>query len=416
MSRRVAIVFPFPLESFHLGKDLFLIPEGCAGWASRSSCTAPRPDRDVDWPLPVHTAGRIGPPACRAVRRPRPVGRDRVLVPPLPATAGGRARRRAHRRGQGRHDRADRRAGAPTGDTHPCPVRSADACRTRSLARPLAGPDRAARRARRPRATGGAPACGRRRSSRPTRPATRSGRPWRVPGADHLAERLHVVGNPVGDVYTRAAVPAEREKLVVAVGRWDLAAKDAPLLAKALDRFLAERPDHRVVLVGHGGEGRFGAGVERVGHVSQNELALLLGRARIVVTSSRWESYSLSSHEGLAMGCTVVGPALQPLRDIVAAGDVRHDRDPPRRGRAGGRAQPRGSRLGGRSPRPARHRRVLAAATRDPSGRPPLRRPAGIEAATVSAMTLTARHDRAQRRCTAGGGRSAGGGCSAGAR
>ena len=140
-------------------------------------------------------------------------------------------------------------------------------------------------------------------------------------GADHLAERLHVIGNPVGDVYTRAAVPAEREKLVVAVGRWDLAAKDAPLLAKALDRFLAERPDHRVVLVGHGGEGRFGAGVERVGHVSQNELALLLGRARIVVTSSRWESYSLSSHEGLAMGCTVVGPALQPLRDIVAAGD-----------------------------------------------------------------------------------------------
>jgi glycosyltransferase involved in cell wall biosynthesis len=132
---------------------------------------------------------------------------------------------------------------------------------------------------------------------------------------------VHVVGNPVAEVYTQADLPAGREKLVVAVGRWDLAAKDAPLLAKALDRFLAERPDHRAVIVGSGGEGRFGATVERVGHLSQTELAPLLARARIVVTSSRWESYSLSSHEGLAMGCTVVGPVLQPLRDIVAAGD-----------------------------------------------------------------------------------------------
>jgi glycosyltransferase involved in cell wall biosynthesis len=139
-------------------------------------------------------------------------------------------------------------------------------------------------------------------------------------GAEALAERLRVIPNPVAQAFSALPVPATREPLVVAVGRWDLAAKDAPLLSRALDRFLAGRPDYRAVIVGAGGDGVFGAHVERTGRLAQEEIVALLGRARIVVTSSRWESFSLSSHEGLAMGCTVAGPALQPLRDIVAAG------------------------------------------------------------------------------------------------
>ena len=174
-------------------------------------------------------------------------GRDRVLVPALPATAGGRARRRAHRRGQGRHDRADRRAGAPAGDAHPraASISRRSAGRAVSLAHwlarigPLAGRDarelhavlrladatvvetQAARDA-----VGTALGPCRRR---PPRGAAARGR---QPGR----RRLHA-----------RRCPGEREQLVVAVGRWDLAAKDAPLLAKALDRFLAERPDHRAV-------------------------------------------------------------------------------------------------------------------------------------------------------------------------
>lgn len=320
MSRRVAIVFPFPLESFHLGKDLFLIPEGLGRLGFEVELHCPSADRDVDWPLPVHTAGPAGLQQSEQysgrglsgavvfsfLHYPRLLAavRDAGLTVVAKGDTTGQTVARAHPQATLTHALFDQ----PT-----------LAGRAVSLAHwlvrfgPLAGRD--ARELQAVLRLADATVV----ETQAARDAV--GTALARAGADHLAERLHVVGNPVGDVYTRAAVPAEREKLVVAVGRWDLAAKDAPLLAKALDRFLAERPDHRVVLVGHGGEGRFGAAVERVGHVSQNELALLFGRARIVVTSSRWESYSLSSHEGLAMGCTVVGPALQPLRDIVAAGD-----------------------------------------------------------------------------------------------
>jgi glycosyltransferase involved in cell wall biosynthesis len=74
------------------------------------------------------------------------------------------------------------------------------------------------------------------------------------------------------------------------------------------------------VIVGSGGDSTFGAHVERAGRLPPDELVALLGRARVIVSSSRWESFSLSSHEALAMGCTVAGPALAPLRDAVAAG------------------------------------------------------------------------------------------------
>jgi glycosyltransferase involved in cell wall biosynthesis len=320
MSRRVAIVFPFRLESFHLGKDLFLIPEGLRRLGFEVELHCPAADRDVVWPLPVHTAGpsRLqqaehysgrglsGAIVFSFLHYPRLLAavRDAGLTLVAKGDTTGQTVARAHPRATLTHALFDQ----PT-----------LAGRAVSLAGwlvrigPLAGRD--ARELQWVLRLADATVV----ETRAARDAVAAA--LARAGADHLAARLHVVGNPVADVYTRASVPAEREKLVVAVGRWDLAAKDAPLLAKALDRFLAERPDHRVVIVGHGREGGFGAAVERVAHLSQKELGLLFARARIVVTSSRWESYSLTSHEGLAMGCTVVGPVLQPLRDIVAAGD-----------------------------------------------------------------------------------------------
>ena len=138
--------------------------------------------------------------------------------------------------------------------------------------------------------------------------------------AIHLGERLHVIPNPVAEAFVEGAVVPGRDKLVLAVGRWDLAAKDARLMDLALARFLRRRPDYRAVVIGGGAEGRFRAQVERAGHMSHQDIRTLMGRARMVVTSSHWESFSLASHEGLAMGCSVVGPRLQPLRDIVASG------------------------------------------------------------------------------------------------
>jgi glycosyltransferase involved in cell wall biosynthesis len=320
MSRRIAVVFPFPLEASHLGKDLFLIPEGLDRLGFEVELHCPEADRDVAWPLPVHIAGRArlqqpdqyagrglsGAVVFSFLHYPRLLAavRDAGLTVVAKGDTTGQTVARAHPQATLTHALFDQ----PT-----LAGRAVSLAQWLARIGPLAGRD--ARELQQVLRLADATVV----ETHGARDAV--GVALARAGASHLAERVHVVGNPVAEAYTQAYVPAEREKLVVAVGRWDLAAKDAPLLAKALDRFLAERPDHRVVIVGSGNEGRFGAAVERAGQLSQEELASLFARARIVVTSSRWESYSLSSHEGLAMGCTVVGPILQPLRDIVAAGD-----------------------------------------------------------------------------------------------
>jgi glycosyltransferase involved in cell wall biosynthesis len=319
MNRRVAVVFPFPLEASHLGKDLFLIPEGLRRLGFEVELHCPEAERDVAWPLPVHTAGpsRLQRPEQYAgrglsgavvfsfLRYPQLLAavRDAGLTVVAKGDTTGQTVARAHPRATLTHARFDQ----PT-----LPRRAVSLAQWLARIGPLAGRD--ARLLQRALRLADATVV----ETQAARDAVEAA--LARAGAGRLAARLHVIGNPVAAAYTRASVSSERERLVVAVGRWDLAAKDAPLLARALDRFLAERPDHRVVIVGRGGKGRFGAAVEQVGYLAQEDLVRLLARARIVVTSSHWESYSLSSHEGLAMGCTVVGPVLQPLRDIVSAG------------------------------------------------------------------------------------------------
>jgi glycosyltransferase involved in cell wall biosynthesis len=319
MSRRVAVVFPFPLEAGHLGKDLFLIPQGLRGLGFDVELHCPAAQPGVAWPLPVHEAGTDGleRPEQYAGRGltgaivfsylhfPRLLAAVRAAGPKVVAKADttGQVVARAHPRAtliHALHNQPTRaqRAWAVLGWlAHFGPLAGRDA---RQLQRALRIADTTVVE------TGAA------------RDAVRAA--LARSGAPELGARLRVITNPVAEAFTRAPIAAEREPLVVAVGRWDLAAKDAPLLSRALDRFLARRPDHRAIVVGDGGVTAFGPRVERAGRLAQEAIVPLLGRARIVVTSSRWESFSLSSHEGLAMGCTVVGPQLQPLRDAVGAG------------------------------------------------------------------------------------------------
>jgi glycosyltransferase involved in cell wall biosynthesis len=319
MSERVAIVFPFPLLPTHRGKDLFLIPEGLRRLGYEVELHCPDAHPGVDWPLPVRVAGAkglehsaqyAGRDLSAAIvfsflRFPRllAAARDAGLGVVAKGDTTGQSVARAHPRATLVHALYNQ----PT-----IPLRAVAVAQWLARVGPLAGRD--ARELRRVLDI-----------ARVTVVETEAARnavyaTLARSGFAGLGERLRVITNPVADPFTHAAVPSMREKLIVAVGRWDLAAKDTPLLSRTLDRFLARHPDHRALIVGDGSDHAFGARVERVGRLPQEEIVPLLGRARIVVTSSRWESFSLSSHEGLAMGCTVVGPALQPLRDVVAAG------------------------------------------------------------------------------------------------
>ena len=313
--RRVAVVFPLPIEPVHLGKDVFLIPEGLRrlGWEAELHCPSAG---DREWPVPVVT----GPVHEPSYWRSRPA--DGAIVfsflhnaPLLEAVRESGARVVA---------KADS-DGAVVARSHPrqtltyawfdSPRLSKRALalvywlgrvgplHRRELASLIAAVDTADHTAV---------------ETEPAREAVAG-----VLGGHGGADRLVTIPNPIGDAFTTAPLPEDdRERLLVAIGRWDLPVKDAPLLAAALREFLAARPDYRAIVIGREGERAFGR-IERVeyrGQLPQGEIVPLLGRARTFVSSSRWESFCLAAHEALAMGCTAVGPGLPPFVDVASRG------------------------------------------------------------------------------------------------
>ncbi len=159
-----------------------------------------------------------------------------------------------------------------------------------------------------------------------TEPARRNIVRWLTgQGKAALAEKLAVMPHPVHPAFLAAPVPPTRERHVIAVGRWYDAAKDAALLARGLERYLESTPNARATVVGRGGEGAFlrlrgRAAVRITGVVPQNQLPALLGEARMLLMTSRWEGSPSAASEALCMGCSVVGTDLPGLMAIPEAG------------------------------------------------------------------------------------------------
>ena len=322
MSARIAVAFPFPLERQHIGKDVVQIPASLQhlGFELELHCPVAH---GSGWPVPVVEAGPGGLARAAHWR-----GRDLAgaiafsflqHAPLLEAVGAagacvvakgdttGYVLARAHPRrtleyalidpaGIGRRATATAYWLARMGPLHRREARQLTRALTAAKVTVVE--------------TEGARAAASRALS--------------VAGAPELADRLVVVPNPVTESYLRGEPSPTREKLLVAVGRWQLKVKGADLLGAALERFLRARPDYRAVIVGPSAErvraGATAARVEHVGPLAREELVALLGRSRIAVSSSWWESFSLASYEALAMGCSLAGPDLAPLRDATAAG------------------------------------------------------------------------------------------------
>ncbi len=318
MSRRVATVFTEPLRPFHRGKEVGLIPLGLRdrGWAVETHA----PDADPSlWDYPVHVASleQLAAPAYWAGRE-----LDALLVYSF-----------------FRHEpimRAVRAAGARVvvkGDTDGLLSARLEPRRTFAMAahagtartRPLQvahwlarlGPLHRREVAQLAAAVELADAFA--LESDPAR--DRLAAILRHHGRADLVARLHVVPSPASPAFTRTEVLREREPLVVAAGRWDDPQKNAPLLAAALERFLAEHPGWRAHVVGAGAEALFRRhGIEVTSQLAHDDLATLVRRARVVASSSRWESFSLAVHEGLACGCSFAATPLAPFRHAAARG------------------------------------------------------------------------------------------------
>lgn len=145
-------------------------------------------------------------------------------------------------------------------------------------------------------------------------------------GRGDLVSRLRLAPYPVRAPFF-GLVPTTRGRKAVAVGRWDSGQKNAPLLVASMERLLAEDPAVSFVVIGRDtGDGalrRLAAGMPRVEYrekASAAELSRELGSARILLSTTRWESGPIVASEALAMGCSLVGGSDTGFRDIVENG------------------------------------------------------------------------------------------------
>lgn len=137
-------------------------------------------------------------------------------------------------------------------------------------------------------------------------------------GEAQLSDRLFAMPFVIAEPFLTSPVPATKECRITAIGRWSDPQKDPGLLVAALARVLAARPELEVVIFGAGGQDWFGPLAERFPSVSYRGeqhygiVAETLGSCRAVVVSSRWESGPHVATEALAMGATIIGPAMIP--------------------------------------------------------------------------------------------------------
>jgi glycosyltransferase involved in cell wall biosynthesis len=316
---RLAVVFPLPLERGHLGKDLTVIPEALGATLHAPAAA------DIAWPVPVvagHSAEWAKPEYWRDQRLDGAIVFSFLQHSALIAAL--------HDAGVRVVAKADTTGHAIARD-HPRPrlvsaLHDQDRLSRRAAAivswAARIGPLHRAELAELVRVVGTAD-----HTTIETEPALQAVRAsLRRHGHPELAERVSVVPNPIRDPFLRAPLDEPREKLVVAIGRWQLRVKDAPLLHASLTRFLAQRPDYRAVVIGEGA-----APGERIEIATNADIPALLSRARVVLTTSRWESFSLVCHEGLACGCSITGPPINPVLDVAGRGPfgtVAADRSP----------------------------------------------------------------------------------------
>ena len=134
-------------------------------------------------------------------------------------------------------------------------------------------------------------------------------------GRPDLAARLKYVPYAVTSDMVYDGRIAKRP-LIIAVGRWHTEQKNAPLLARVVQRVLQEQPEYSVRILGDDGElvrnfllprnNEYAARVEILGNLEHKKLPPLYQESQIILCTSYMESFHIAAAEALCCGCSVV--------------------------------------------------------------------------------------------------------------
>ena len=150
---------------------------------------------------------------------------------------------------------------------------------------------------------------------------------WALTYAPELAERMHVVPNPVAD-YIKYDSAVAKQDMCIAIGRWDDEEPKRPaLLAATIAEALHRRATTEFHIYGNPGRilpdwhinlpGHIRKRVYLHGGVSHKELLNALMCSRIGLCSSSHEGSHVASEEALCAGASIVAPFRRELNAML---------------------------------------------------------------------------------------------------
>ena len=119
--------------------------------------------------------------------------------------------------------------------------------------------------------------------------------------------KIHCVPHPIQtDIFKfDPAIPKKNQ--IISVGRWDSYQKNLPLLLKTLRAFLDKNPSWTSLVIGSGLPAKSPhPRITFLPPTSPEQLASLMQESKILLSSSRYESFGLASAEANFCGCAVV--------------------------------------------------------------------------------------------------------------
>ncbi len=135
-------------------------------------------------------------------------------------------------------------------------------------------------------------------------------------GRDDLTERIQCLPHPAN--IENFHPEANRQKCILAIGRWSSHQKDAELLVAVLAQTLRWHPTYHAEILGSGVtkveallkkiESSVTQRILLTGVVPHSELLARQASAQILFMPSRWEGFPNSAAEAVCLGCSVVGP------------------------------------------------------------------------------------------------------------
>jgi len=121
-------------------------------------------------------------------------------------------------------------------------------------------------------------------------------------------EKIHCVPHPIQTDIFKFDPTIPKKNQIISVGRWESYQKNLPLLLKTLCSFLDKNPPWTSLVIGSGLPNKSPhPRITFLSSTAPNQLARHMQESKILISSSRYESFGLAAAEATACGCAVVG-------------------------------------------------------------------------------------------------------------